>query len=151
MKHTLSLYALGFLAAAAVMDSCDKMPINGDLDGMWQLTTIQTPEGTRQVTTDRAYLSIQLHLSQWDHHPDRFYAHFNHVGDSIFFYDFAHETKDSEATDDNVWLTVDEMENQKVMDAWGIHNLNARYRVQQLNSSHLTLERKDTILSFRKF
>ncbi len=135
----------------SAMVSCDKVPINGDLDGMWQVMTIQTPQGVRNMKAERAYLSVQLKLCQWDNAKRRYYSHFEHQGDSLFFYDFAyislHRTKD----DDNEWMTEYDMVKKKIMDVWGIHNLNARYRVIELNGDNLTLQSADTIISFRKF
>ena len=152
-----SLFISVIASVIAMMSSCDKVPINGDLDGMWQLMSVQTPDGTRATKSDRAYMCIQLHLSQWDHGGKRYYAHFNHTGDSIFFYDFYHHSRHRSKADDNEPITYEEMtktdpaEGWPLMDVWGIHNLDARYRVQTLNSDALVLEKADTVLTFRKF
>ena len=132
------------------MTGCDKVPMNGDLDGMWQLMTVQTAADTRNVRNDKAYMSIQLHLSQWDCAGIRYYAHFVHEGDSIRFYDFVHDSLHRSKADDNEWITEEEMHNG-VMDVWGIHNLDARYRVRQLDDEALVLEKADTTLFFRRF
>ena len=137
--------------ASAMVVSCDKVPMNGDLDGMWQLMKIDTPSGCRETKSDRAYMSIQLHLSQWNHSSDIYYAHFRREGDSIFFYDFCHHSLHRSTADDNEPITYEEMTTTKIMDAWGIHNLDARYRVQELNSDALVLQKEDTTLTFRKF
>ena len=152
MKYTSYIILLSsYIAAAAMLCSCDKVPINGDLDGMWQIMTIQTPNGTRNVKSNRAYLSFQLHLSQWDCDKKRYYAHFTHSGDSIFFYDFKHDSRHRSKEDDNEEITNEEMTKEKLLDAWGVHHLDARYHVQQLNNENLILERADTVLFFRKF
>lgn len=152
MKHTSYILLLTFcIAASATLCSCDKVPINGDLDGMWQIMTIQTPDGTRNVKSNRAYLSFQLHLSEWDCGNKYYFAHFRHSGDSIFFYDFMHNSLHRSKADDNERMTSDEMTKEKLLDAWGVHNLDARYHVQRLNSDELILERADTVLFFRKF
>lgn len=117
---------------------------------MWQIMTIQTPDGTRTVKSNRAYLSFQLHLSQWDCGTKRYYAHFSHTGDSIFFYDFKHDSLHRTKADDNEEITIEEMTKEKIMDEWGVHHLDARYHVQHLNSDELVLERADTVLHFRK-
>ena len=156
VHDSLFMIAAAIVATAAV-GSCDKVPINGDLDGMWQLMNIQTPEGSRETKSDRAYLCIQLHLSQWDHVGYRYYAHFRREGDSIFFYDFCHHGLHRTEADDNEPITYEEMtktdpaQGWPLMDAWGVHNLDARYRVQKLNSDALILEKEDTTLTFRKF
>ena len=147
IHHHFSLFILSLFTL--LLNSCDKVPINGDLDGLWQLTTIQTPESTRDVKSTRAYLSIQLHLSQWDNNGTTFYAHFVHEGDSIRFYDFAHASLHRDKNDDDDWITEEEMRGG-IMDAWGIHSRDARYRTRQLDSDALVLERADTVLYFRK-
>ena len=146
-KFMKKIFILSFFAL--LLSSCDKVPINGALDGMWQLTTIQTPQETRDVKATRAYLSIQLHLSQWDHTGTTFYAHFAHEGDSIRFYDFTHASLHRDKNDDDEWITAEEMR-AGIMDAWGIHSLDARYRTRQLDSDALVLECADTVLYFRK-
>ena len=134
IHHHFSLFILSLFTL--LLNSCDKVPINGDLDGLWQLTTIQTPESTRDVKSTRAYLSIQLHLSQWDNN-------------GTTFYDFAHASLHRDKNDDDDWITEEEMRGG-IMDAWGIHSLDARYRTRQLDSDALVLERADTVLYFRK-
>lgn len=140
--HTLLLTLL--------LISCDKVPMNGDLDGMWQLMTVQTGQNVRNVRENRAYMSIQLHLTQWSQGGTTLFSHFVHEGDSIRFYDFAHDSLHRTKEDDDEWITEDEMRDG-IMDVWGIHNLDARYRVRQLDGEALVLEKADTTLFFRKF
>ncbi|MDC7195075.1 lipocalin-like domain-containing protein, partial [Phocaeicola vulgatus] len=42
------------------ISSCDKAPINGKLDGRWQLMTIEYTNGKIEEC-NRIYYSIQLH------------------------------------------------------------------------------------------
>ena len=44
-----------------VLCSCDKKPINGKLDGRWQLMIIEYNDGSIKEC-ERIYCSIQLHL-----------------------------------------------------------------------------------------
>ena len=39
---------------------CGKLPINGDLDGQWQIQEIRYTDG-RVETPERAYYCVQLH------------------------------------------------------------------------------------------
>ena len=144
LMATIALLCLG---------GCDKTPINGPLDGMWQLMTIETPGSTRMTEQQLVFVSFQLHLTQWDQKDTRnvFFAHFSHEGDSIRFYDFAkaalHDL--SEGDDDHI-LTPTQMHNG-AMDLWGIHSVDARYNVLKLNHKDLILQDADTTLTFRKF
>ena len=160
MKHTFHiLHLTGFIFITAfTLISCDKVPMNGQLDGMWQIMKVQTAAGTHDAKADCAYLSIQLHLCQWDQlskaNPNghvRIYSHFRREGDNIIFYDFANPSLHRSNLDDNEMLTSDEMEAQKRMDVWGIYHLNDSFHIRELNSKNLVLEREDTVLHFRKF
>lgn len=153
--HKLFLFLLGILLG---LSSCDKTPINGDLDGMWQLMTIQTPQGVQQVKENRAYLCIQLQLAEWrlfakedsDSYGKYFYSHFSHQGDSLCFFDLCYPSAHTATgSDDRPVTAVDMVEG--ALAEWGIHTPHTRYRVLQLNANHLTLEKADTVYAFRKF
>lgn len=137
----------------AALTACDKTPMNGALDGMWQLTSVETPEGTRTTTNDRLFVSFQLHLTQWEVPGTMrvYYAHFSHRGDSLCFFDFTTQAlHDLSEGDDDHLITPAEMANG-LLDAWGVHTTDARYKVLRLNHQSLILQAQDTTLTFRKF
>ena len=63
--------------------ACDKVPMNGNLDGMWQLMAIQynTTGSVSDVKISRLYYSFQLHLVELNNNEA--FAHFSHRNDSI--------------------------------------------------------------------
>lgn len=140
------VFLLVLLSGAA----CDKVPMNGRLDGMWQILSVQTPQGVRDVKSEHAYMSIQLHLSQWDYANRIYYAHFRHEGDSLCFYDFAGMSAHATSADNDPAVTPTDMANG-LFHVYGIHTLDARFRIVHLSRSSLILEAADTILTFRKF
>lgn len=138
-----------------LLSGCDKMPENGDLDGMWQLMTIQTPQGTRQVQ-EQVYINFYMQLAEWrvpllprsdDSH---FYSHFTQRGDSLCFFDICHASAHTVSDSDDTRVTAEEIA-AGALAKWGIHTLHTRYRVLQLSAKHLTLEKVDTVYAFRKF
>lgn len=147
-----------FLAAVvwgsclALLTSCNKMPVNGVLDGQWQLMSIETPDSTRHTRDDLVFLSVQLQLTQWNNHRSGaiYFSHFLHKGDSILFFDLVHPSQHSLDSNNDVYVTSEEMSAGE-MDDWGIHTLDMRYRVQTLTYDDLVLEKVDTTLRFRKF
>ena len=148
--HNIVLFLLG---ALLTLGSCDKTPINGDLDGMWQLMSIQTPQGVQQVKEKRAYLCIQLQLAEWriaTIADKNYYSHFKLQGDSLFFFDLCHASAHTATGADDTPVTADEMA-AGALDEWGIHTMHTRYHVLQFNDNHLTLEKADTVYAFRKF
>lgn len=134
-----------------LLSSCNKTSVNGPLDGMWQLTTIQTPSSELPVTDSLIYLSIQLQLAQWNdmRHGSIYFSRFLHQGDSLLFYDFVHNSQYSLQNNYNDWMTADEA--PILLHPWAIHTLRPAYRVQTLTRSTLILQQADTILHYRKF
>ncbi|MBQ9285144.1 MAG: lipocalin-like domain-containing protein [Bacteroidaceae bacterium] len=151
MNNTKLHKAIALVAILLTTGGCDKTPMNGPLDGQWQLMSIATPNGLRDTKANATYLCFQLHLTQWAR-PERksFYAHFTHVADSIRFFDFVSVSAQTAEGDNDEWVTPRQM-NEGALDDWGIHSVDITYHVRQLNSSSLVLEREDTVLSFRKF
>ena len=139
------------MAMAMLFSTCDKVPINGDLDGMWQLMNIETPSQQVDAKQRRVYVSVQLHLTMWENKlsGDTYYAHFEHRGDSIRFYDFVHASLHQNASQDDERISAKEM-SDGILDDWGVHTLDARYRIDHLSESSLILHSNDTILTFRK-
>ena len=151
MPHKPYIILIGILLTLC---GCDKTPVNGDLDGMWQLMTIETPDSTADVQARRLYLSFYLHLADWrcpqKNEHFHFYSHFTHRQDSLCFYDLCRASAHTAQDADDIPLTATDMALGD-MDDWGIHTLDMRYRIKSLNSRNLTLEKKDTVYAFRKF
>lgn len=139
------------LALTLLLAACDKMPMNGALDGMWQLTCERRPDGTeRTCRDDGLYVSFQLHTAQWStrENPTLFYARFTHSADSLRFGPVCHNSENATAADDNVPLTADEL---PLLAPFGMHATQPAFRVITLNHHHLVLEDQGTRLTFRKF
>ena len=151
-KSHWPLHPLIFTPFTFLLVSCDMTPINGALDGRWQLTSIETPATIRKTKDNLVFLSIQLRIAQWDDftHNRRYYSHFTHQGDSLFFFEFVHPAAHSVNDNTNKPISADDL-SLGLMDAWGIHTFDTRYRVQTLTHSSLILEKADTVLCFRKF
>lgn len=56
--------AIGILLLLTLLTSCRKAPINGKLDGMWQVMDIEYSDGTRASVDYQAYYCIELHVVQ---------------------------------------------------------------------------------------
>ncbi|MBP5772187.1 MAG: lipocalin-like domain-containing protein [Bacteroidaceae bacterium] len=152
-KHSPCIFCiLSLFCALCVVASCDKMPINGDLDGMWQLERVETSETILDTRTHRVYLSIQLHLAQWDDPTEglTLYSHFRHEGDSLFFIDLSHASPHTATASDDTLVTSQEMADG-LMKAWGIYDIHTRYCIRTLKTQNLQLEKADTIYYYKKF
>ena len=79
------------LSIALVLASCDidKVYINGDLDGMWQLQQIESADTL--IKPQGVYYSFQRHMAQVSKHyeeeiPLRFIANLDYSGKEISIY-----------------------------------------------------------------
>jgi len=139
-----------FILLSVLLTACDKVPVNGKLEGMWQLMEIISPAGIIDVKSNKTYISFQLNLSQWQRGGTIYYAHFNHTGDYLVFYDMYSPAKPTLEDFNDHRITQEEID-QGVLAPWGVHTLNPSYVILELTSSHMTLFGGDTTLKFRKF
>ena len=69
MKFSKTTYITKFLSVVSVllitMTSCQKSPINGDLDGQWQVMSVEPePSYTEPGYDTRLYYCFSLHVCQ---------------------------------------------------------------------------------------
>ncbi len=123
------------------VSSCDKKPINGKLDGRWQLMSIEGKDG-QTTACNRIYYSIQLHLieiSDKSDKPKTFIGRFSNGGDEITVGDFRRRYNEEQHA------TLEELA------VFGLYQLDTRFKVEQVSRKHLTLRSDDACLNFRKF
>ena len=80
-----------FILFVPALISCGKMPINGDLDGRWQLMTIDCHENGEQTYPEYTYYDVSLHLMELKQKKDgnetlgfsSLKARFQHIDDSL--------------------------------------------------------------------
>ena len=114
-----------------IVSSCGKMPINGDLDGRWQIMKIEYASGEEE-TPERAYYSVALHT-----------INLMQVG-------VTSQTGNMEYTGDSLFV---EMPVSKIEDLlpFGMNDTKQRFGVKELTSKHLVLQSDYARLEFRKF
>ena len=123
-----------------MLAACDKLPMNGNLDGMWQLMAIQdnTTSNVSDVKDSRLYYSFQLHLVQLNN--GEAYAYFSHRNDSIVMYDWCKGNLDN-----------DKIIDPSVLNKFGLYELRDSFKVEVLTSEKMQLRSRKATLSFRKF
>mgnify|MGYP005979403449 FL=1 len=114
-----------------IVGACGKMPINGDLDGRWQIMKIEYASGEEE-TPERAYYSVSLHT-----------INLMQVG-------VTSQTGNMEYTGDSLFV---EMPISKIEDLlpFGMNGTEQRFGVKELTSKHLVLQSDYARLEFRKF
>ncbi|MBQ8899552.1 MAG: lipocalin-like domain-containing protein [Akkermansia sp.] len=89
--------AILILVTTLALSACDKVYINGDLDGMWRLESVVYPDST--AMPDQTFYSFQRHLVQVSRHdgtelPKRFLGILDYRGETLSmskFYSFPQE------------------------------------------------------------
>lgn len=126
MKRYIIMVLLVLIASA-----CGKMPINGDLDGRWQIMKIVYASGEEEMP-ERAYYSVALHT-----------INLMKVGVS-------NQTGNMEYTGDSLFVVMPVSPVEKLL-PFGMNATEQRFGVKELTSKHLVLQSNYARLEFRKF
>ena len=128
--NTMKRYIIVVLLVL-IVSSCGKMPINGDLDGRWQIMKIAYASGEEEAP-ERAYYSVVLHTI------------------NLMKVDVTSQTGNMEYTGDSLFVV---MPISKVEDLlpFGMNGTEQRFGVKELTSKHLILQSDYARLEFRKF
>lgn len=139
--HHKSLLHLYLFMIAAILASCDKLDKNGDLDGAWQLTSLQrTEDGTVMADKNsRIFYYFKLDLMELRQVNDTMYylARFKHTGDSLIIGPVYQSPFDS-------LVVISEVDAK-----FGIAD--GHMHVNRLTSDDLELENKQYKIQLRKF
>ena len=102
-----------------MVSACGKMPINGDLDGRWQIMKIAYASGEEE-TPKRAYYSVALHTI------------------NLMKVDVTSQTGNMEYTGDSLFVV---MPVSKVEDLlpFGMNGTEQRFGVKELTSKYLSI------------
>lgn len=133
---TLLILSISILTLV-ITTGCPKHPINGDLDGQWQVMEV-TPEAPEIVIHERIYYCFSLHTTQLT-----FYGAGPWASGNILKYD----------------------ENQLVLDfpyatsalskarlkQYGIYSNPVTFTIKYLDKKHLILRDGDVVVTLRKF
>ena len=127
---TMKRYIIGALLLL-MASACGKMPINGDLDGRWQIMKIEYSSGEEEMP-ERAYYSVALHTI------------------NLMKVDVTSQTGNMEYTGDSLFVV---MPVSKVEDLlpFGMNGTEQRFGVKELTSKYLVLQSDYARLEFRKF
>lgn len=154
----LTLSCLALLLGAATLASCDKTPMNGDLDGMWRLTemhskpTADAPTYSLQAVLEaqRIFWNFQLRLLSIQNHDglansetNETVARFEHSGNRLHV---THTYIHRRAED---ILITDPATTQ--LEGVGIRGCSSSFEVKCLTSKRMVLCSERDSLVFRKY
>ncbi|MBC8617540.1 lipocalin-like domain-containing protein [Parabacteroides faecis] len=127
---TMKRYMIAILLML-IVGACGKMPINGDLDGRWQIMKIEYASGEEE-TPERAYYSVSLHtINLMQVGVTSQTGNMEYTGDSLF-----------------VEMPISKIEN---LLPFGMNGTEQRFGVKELTSKQLVLQSDYARLEFRKF
>ena len=146
MKRLL-IYLIGvaLLATACEFHTSD----NGELDGFWQLSSVDTlaTGGSKDLRYDQLSWSFQGHFVELRDARDYtlsgdLIGRFQHHSDSLTLSDFYFSKRDS----GDIKLV-----NPEPLRRYGVSRLQQSFQVLQLNSSRMTLKSDSLRLNFRRY
>lgn len=142
--HPLRTIAITALCLSFIC-SCDKKPMNDDLDGNWQLLDINYKNSTGIYDSivskkeQKVFFAFQLKLMN----VSNILSRFRYTKDSLFLYDFYRRGYPNDT------LITDE--HTKILNDVGIDGNKADFKIETLNSHTLKLSSDYAKLLFRKF
>ncbi|MBP3408823.1 MAG: lipocalin-like domain-containing protein [Bacteroidaceae bacterium] len=135
---------------ALVLTSCESYLVNGDLDGFWQVKSIEDKQ-TGDITRCKGdiYYSFQRELvlvsytspeTPTGQSKENYIAYFTHENDSIYMTDFR--------------IYLDRNGKQaplSELEKFGLYELYNTFAVEELNRSSLVLSSEKTRISLKKY
>lgn len=140
MKKTI--YHILAVCALTFTGSCGDFDINGDLDGMWHLRTVEDQRANTitPVKEQCIYYSVQQNLitvKSMTHiqHVGRF----SHTGDSLILHSFRiFQNESQEATSES-------------LAPFYLDGTTSRYAIKKLDADEMVLSSDKRVLTFKKF
>lgn len=138
------------LVIIILISSCESYQIHGDLDGFWQVSTIENKEtGDITYCNGDTYYSFQRELVLVSyilpHRPvgqmkENHIAHFAYENDSIYMTDF------------RIYLDREGKQTPlSELEKFGLYELYNTFAVEELNSGSLVLSSEKTRISLKKY
>lgn len=128
--------------ATLFLAACDKVYINGDLDGMWQLQKVELKESTEYP--QGIYYSFQRHLAQVGRYYDeglplRYLGNLEYKGDSLTIGGFRKFLEEEEtATKDRLAIFY-------------LYDKETSFKVERLDDEMLVLRSNRGLYTLRKW
>lgn len=128
---------INILVVLTLLAGCGKTPINGDLDGRWQLMEVEFHTNRVTVEPEFTYFDVNLHLMQLKKikgstdRPGSVNARFEHTDDSLFI------------------RTI--QSSKSTVRKFGLCDTVQHFLVEKLTGKEMILESDSSRLQFRKF
>lgn len=138
------------ILSCILYSSCDKVPINGALDGQWQLMERVENNDTTNLKDQHLYCAFQLKLCMFGSKSvgvRNYFCYFEHNGNQMRFHTFTHRSSYTE--DDNIDILITDKE-KEIIHPWGFYSTDCTFMVEELNNKRMTLSANGIKLTYRK-
>lgn len=143
MKKFLSTLLLIFISAITITlnTGCRKMSHNGNLDGQWQILSIEDRKsGSINVLSDQRYYCINLHVIQ-----------LTTYGGIKYSGNFHYDKDKEEITFDFPYQAAQISQGNNPLIPFGIYTNPVTFKIIESSSKELILSSPESIVTFRKF
>ncbi len=134
------------IVASFAFSSCHlEASDNGDLDGYWQLTTVDTlsTDGTQEMKSAEIFWAFQFRLLQVrDSNENRYNIRFKHEKNMMKLYDPYHDKRE---------LGDEKVTDPAVLAKYGINALEESFVIEHLNREKMILKGDKLRLIFRRY
>ncbi|MDE6753108.1 MAG: lipocalin-like domain-containing protein [Muribaculaceae bacterium] len=116
---------------------CQKAPMNGDLDGMWNIVKV-TPEPAEEIITQKLYISFYMHVCQLSYPTGGGWmtGNMRYEGNTLsldFPYAIGNETA------------------EVMLRQYGINSNPATFTIESLSKEKMVIRDGETVVELRKF
>ena len=116
--------------------SCQKSPINGDLDGRWQIMEIEVGNEVRNVRENQLYYNFYLHVCNLSYYGGWYtVGNFSHENNLLFI---------------NFPYIQTNQGNLKLQE-YGIYSNPVTFHIEHLTKEKLIIKEGDVVITLRKF
>lgn len=157
------IYTIASAIVIIMSAGCEnKWPDNGDLDGMWQIMSIEKEGKVSSLKETKHYWSVRSRLVQYTQYgmTDRKYAHFERKDGKLILTDFCYNWGNTEDAKNNEWIKSDPVEERDTLAPWGLYptpdpqhpeRLTQTFNIDHLDYDNMVLSTPTYKLKFRKF
>lgn len=147
MKKTFYI-GLCLTLLTLLCQSCQKEPLNSDIEGHWQLLEFTTKADGVVHPCERIYYSIQLWVVEVAEKEGPL-----QVSPFRGRYQYDASTQTIQMTEMSTYATPENTRPAEVweLQAYGLNNVNTTFKVLESGKKYMTLESDYAILKFKKF
>lgn len=139
LRFNLILTALVAIMSLLLLGACRKAPINGKLDGQWQIMNIElTADGSDATPSVRSYIDINLHV-----------VNLRNINQNLVAGNLSYDKDASKLTLDFPYNT--EGDALLFLREWGIYQTPVTLDIVKLDGKQLVLRSPETIITCRRF